>query len=65
MRQFARLVVGDVTSASGTEELLREKGLQVDILEDPMGIELYARFREEKPELDLEDWMGKAAVAKA
>ena len=64
MRQFARVVVGDVTNASGNEEMLREKGVQVDILEDPMGIELYARFRKEKPELDREDWMGKAAVAK-
>lgn len=64
MRQFARLVVGDVTSASGNEEMLRDKGLQVDILEDEMGIELYARFHRENPELDLEDWMGKAAVAK-
>lgn len=63
MRQFARLVVGDVTSASGNEEMLRGKGLQVDILEDEMGIALYAKFHAEKPELDLEDWMGKAAVA--
>lgn len=64
MRQFRRLVVGDVTSASGNEEMLREKGLQVDILEDKMGIELYARFHRENPDLDLEDWMGKAAVTK-
>ena len=64
MRQFRRLVVGDVTNASGNEEMLREKGLQVDILEDPVGIELYARFHRENPELDLEDWMGKAAAAK-
>lgn len=64
MRQFPRVVVGDVTSASGNEEMLRARGLQVDILEDRMGIELYARFHRENPELDLEDWMGKAAVAK-
>src|SRR5580658_9011661 len=32
MRQFARLVVGDVTNSSGTEQMLREKGIQVDIL---------------------------------
>lgn len=64
MRQFPRVVVGDVTSASGNEEMLRARGIQVDILEDPMGIELYARFHGENPELDLEDWMGKAAVAR-
>src|ERR1700686_5420788 len=29
MRQFNRLVVGDVTNASGNEAMLREKGVQV------------------------------------
>ena len=65
MRGFSRIVVGDVTNASGNEALLREKGLQVDILEDPMGIALYARFRSEKPEQDLEDWRGLCAVHSA
>ena len=37
MRQFARVVVGDVTNAAGNEALLRAKGIAVDILEDPMG----------------------------
>lgn len=62
MRQFGRVVVGDVTNASGNEDLLRAKGIDVAILEDPAGIELYARFRREKPSLDLEDWKGLAAV---
>ncbi|WP_018871823.1 nucleoside deaminase [Thioalkalivibrio sp. ALJ16] len=58
MRGFARVVVGDVTNASGTEPLLREHGVRVDILEDPQGIEDYARYRAEQPQLDLEDWQG-------
>ncbi|WP_111413544.1 nucleoside deaminase [Billgrantia lactosivorans] len=62
MRGFSRVVVGDVTNASGTEPLLRAKGIQVDILEDARGIELYARFRAERPELDLEDWQGLRAT---
>ncbi|MGR4066883.1 nucleoside deaminase [Billgrantia sp. C5P2] len=62
MRGFARVVVGDVTNASGTEPMLRDKGVQVDILEDSRGIELYARFRAERPELDLEDWKGVRAT---
>lgn len=62
MRGFARVVVGDVTNASGNESLLRDKGLQVDILEDRRGIELYARFRAERPELDREDWLGVRAT---
>lgn len=62
MRGFNRVVVGDVTNASGNEDLLRDKGVRVDILEDPRGVELYARFRAEKPEQDLEDWQGVSAV---
>lgn len=62
MRGFARVVVGDVTNASGNEGLLREKGIRVDIVEDPCGIELYGRFRAEKPQQDLEDWRGLQAV---
>ncbi len=62
MRGFRRVVVGDVTNASGTEAWLREQGLQVDILEDAEGIALYARFRAERPELELEDWRGVAAT---
>lgn len=65
MRQFKRLVVGDVTNSSGNEQMLREKGVQVDILEDPEGIAFYAKYRKEKPEQDLEDWKGLAEVRKA
>lgn len=64
MRGFARVVVGDVSNASGTEPLLRSKGVEVDILEDPLGIALYARFRAEQPALELEDWQGLAAIRK-
>lgn len=62
MRGFNRVVVGDVTSASGNEQMLRDKGVKVDILEDQKGIALYAKYRSEKPELDIEDWKGLAAV---
>ncbi len=62
MRQFRRVVVGDATNASGNEDLLRRKGIQVDILEEPEGVALYAKYRREKPDQDLEDWKGLAAV---
>jgi len=65
MRQFNRVVVGDVTNSAGNEEMLRKKGVQVDILEDPEIIAFYAKYRKEKPEQDLEDWQGLAAVRKA
>ena len=63
--QFKRLVVGDATNASGNEGLLRQKGVQVDILEDPEGVAFYANYRKEKPDQDLEDWKGLASVRKA
>jgi creatinine deaminase len=65
MRQFQRLVVGDVTNASGNEDMLRQKGVRVDILEDPDGVAFYAKYRLEKPDQDLEDWKGLAEVRKA
>lgn len=65
MRQFKRVVVGDVTNASGNEDLLRQKGIQVDILEDADCVALYAKYRKEKPEQDREDWRGLAEVRKA
>src|SRR5579862_1602511 len=65
MRQFKRLAVGDVTNSSGNERMLRQKGVQVDILEDPEGIAFYAKYRKEKPDQDLEDWKGLSAVRKA
>lgn len=64
MRQFNRLVIGDVTNGSGNEEMLRGKGVQVDILEDPDGVAFYAKYKKEKPDQDLEDWKGLAAVRK-
>ncbi len=65
MRGFGRVVVGDVTNAAGNEALLQARGVQVDILEDAQGIELYARFRTEQPRLELEDWQGQSALGKA
>ncbi|CAH9063986.1 tRNA-specific adenosine deaminase [Pseudoalteromonas holothuriae] len=62
MRGFSKVVVGDVTNASGNESLLQEKGVEVEILEDSVGIAQYAKFREEKPDQDLEDWQGVSAV---
>src|SRR5215831_14740644 len=64
MRQFNRVVIGDVTNASGNEQTIRDKGVQVQILEDQLGIELYAKYRREKPDQDVEDWKGLAKFAR-
>ena len=61
-RQFSRVVVGDITNFSGTEELMRQKGVQVDILEDPEGIAFFAKYLKEKPDQHMEDAYGLAAV---
>lgn len=63
MRGFNRVVVGDTTNASGSETLLQKKGVQVEVLEDANGVAQYARFRQENPEQDLEDWQGLSAVS--
>jgi len=42
--------------------MLRGKGVQVDILEDPIGIALYRKYDQEKPAQAAEDWRGVAAV---
>jgi cytosine deaminase len=63
MRGVNRVVVGDITNASGNEALLLSKGVQVDILEDQQGVELYGKFRQEKPAQDLEDWQGVSGLS--
>ena len=64
MRQFSRVVVGDITNASGNEQMIRDKGIRVDIIEDQEGIALYAKYRRERPDQDNEDWKGLAELNK-
>jgi cytosine/creatinine deaminase len=65
MRGFSRLVVGDVTNFSGNEDMLRKKGVQVEILEYPQGIAFFKKYWQEKPNQVIEDCNGLAAVNKA
>lgn len=64
---FNRLVIGNRLAGVNieNEELLRAKGVQVDILEDEQGIALYAQYAAEKPEQDIRDWQGQAGVKRA
>jgi cytosine deaminase len=64
-RQFNRLVVGDITNFAGNEDTLRQKGVQVDILEAPDGVAFFAEYLKEKPDQHMEDAYGLAAVRKA
>lgn len=61
-----RVVIGDVTNASSDETIrfMRDRGIELIIL-DPFTseaaracVDLASRFRQEKPELWLEDWGG-------
>jgi creatinine deaminase len=63
--EFDRLVVGDVSNFSGNEEMLRQKGVKVEILEDPDGVVFYANYLKEKPNQHFEDCHGRAGVRKA
>lgn len=58
MRGFSRVVIGDVTNASGTEAFLKDEGVVVEVLEDADGIALYRDFRRNHPALEREDWQG-------
>ncbi|MEM7598915.1 MAG: nucleoside deaminase [Pseudomonadota bacterium] len=50
-----KVVVGENTTFGGNEDLLRERGVEVLIADDPDCIALMTRFIEEKPELWNED----------
>jgi cytosine deaminase len=50
-----RVVIGENTTFGGNEDLLRERGVDVIIADDPDCIALMTRFIEEKPELWNED----------
>jgi cytosine deaminase len=52
-----RVVVGEASNFAGYPELLRERGVEVVIADDPDCIALMARFIAEKPELWNEDIM--------
>lgn len=50
-----RIVVGENQTFMGEEELLRSRGVQVDVLQDPACVELMREFIEGSPELWNED----------
>jgi cytosine deaminase len=52
---IAHVIVGENQTFLGEEELLRSRGVRVDVLQDATCIELMTRFIEEQPELWNED----------
>ena len=56
--KIGRVVVGDTVNSAGNVDFLRERGIDVHVMDDPDCIALVKKFREEKPDLWLEDWGG-------
>jgi cytosine deaminase len=50
-----RVVIGENRTFLGEEELLRSRGVEVEVLDDPECVELMARFIRERPEVWNED----------
>jgi len=50
-----RVVAGENRTFLGEEELLRSRGVQVDVIDDATCVELMTRFIRERPELWNED----------
>jgi creatinine deaminase len=50
-----RVIIGENRSFMGEEELLRSRGVELTVLDDPRCIELMARMMREKPQLWNED----------
>lgn len=63
-RGLSRVVIGDTPHADHNEGFLREHGVEVLNLNDPLGASLYARYCAEKPDQNLVDWKGVAALSK-
>jgi cytosine deaminase len=50
-----RVIVGENRTFMGEEELLRSRGVEVEVLDDPRCVELMERFIRERPEVWNED----------
>jgi creatinine deaminase len=50
-----RVVIGENRSFLGEEELLKSRGVEITVLDDPRCIELMAKLMREKPQLWNED----------
>lgn len=53
--KIPRVVIGENQTLLGDEELLRSRGVTVEIVQDPRCVELMTRFIRERPELWNED----------
>jgi creatinine deaminase len=57
--KIGRVVVGDTVNSPGNVDFLRDRGVEIIVLDDPDCIALVKVFREERPGLWIEDWGGE------
>jgi cytosine deaminase len=53
--KIGRVVIGENRTFSGNEELLRSRGVEVEVLDDPRCIALMERFQRDHPDIWAED----------
>jgi cytosine deaminase len=53
--KIPRVVVGEAETFPGEFDLLRSRGVEVTVLDDPRCIEMMSAFQQEHPELWAED----------
>lgn len=63
-RSVASVVIGNTPHKDHNEGFLRDNGVEVVNLNDPVGIALYSHYCKEKPDQNLIDWKGVAALRK-
>ena len=63
-RGVARVVIGNTPHVDHNEGFLRDNGIEVVNINDTVGIDLYSRYCKEKPDQNLIDWKGEAALAR-
>jgi cytosine deaminase len=61
-RGVARVVIGNTPHEDHNEGYLHDSGVEVVNLDDPVGVTLYSRYCKEKPDQNLIDWKGVAAL---
>ena len=61
-RGVVRVVIGNTPHQDHNEGYLRDSGVEVVNLNDPVGVTLYSRYCKEKPDQNLIDWKGVAAL---
>jgi cytosine/creatinine deaminase len=53
--KIGRVVIGENRTFGGNEELLRSRGVEVEVLDDPRCIALMERFQHDHPDIWAED----------